>query len=157
EMLTAAGHPTAHYQLLARACSETIEHDRQGLTVHAPPGHGVHPLVQDAGGIHHNHESDQGEVFMVRVGDPLKLLAMLGPELDAGGRAAGVGRDAELGLEVDRAKWRLVYTRRGFRVRSGKLGRSYLSFNQAEFTRLVLGHGSVRETAFAGRLQASTQ
>ena len=66
-------------------------------------------------------------------------------------------REAELGLQVDDAKWRLVYTRRGFRVRPGKLGRSHLTMNRAEFTRLALGHGRVRETAFAGRIQASTR
>lgn len=65
--------------------------------------------------------------------------------------------DTELGLEVDGAKWRLIFTRRGFRVRSGKLGRSYLTLSRVEFTRLALGHGSIRETAETGRIQASTQ
>jgi hypothetical protein len=58
---------------------------------------------------------------------------------------------------VEGAKWRLLYTRQGIRVRTGKLGRSYLTLNRAEFARLALGHGSVRETAFAGRVQASTR
>ncbi len=79
------------------------------------------------------------------------------PELEARAKQAGLPRETELGLSVDGAKWRLVYTRRGFRVRTGKLGRSYLTLSRAEFTRLALGHGSVRETAFAGRIQASTQ
>ena len=72
-------------------------------------------------------------------------------------QAAGLPRETELGLAIGGLKCRLVYTRRGFRVRSGKLGRSYLTLSRGEFTRLALGHGSVREMAFADRVQASTQ
>ena len=157
ELCTAPGHPTADHQLLARACGDAIEHDRQDIILNAPPAHPLHQLVADSGGHFHNHEADHDEVFMVKIVDPLKFLNMLGPELDSRAKQAGLPVETELGLEVDGAKWRLISTRRGFRVRPGKLGRSYLTMNRLEFTRLALGHGSVRETAETGRIQASTQ
>lgn len=157
ELLTTPGHPTANYQLLARAAIDVIDHDRQDLFVNAPPNHPLHRLVGEAGGAYCHQEIDQQEVFMVKVVDPQKLLSLLAPELESRAKQAGLPRDTELGLSVDGAKYRLVSTRRGFRVRGGKLGRSYLTLNGTEFTRLVLGHNWVRETAFAGRIQPSTQ
>jgi hypothetical protein len=157
ELLTAPNHPSANQQLLARACGDAIEHNRQDLVLHAPPQHVLHRLVSAGGGTLHHQEMDQGDVFMAKIVDPLKFLALLAPEFKARARRAGLPRDTELGLQVDGAKWRLVYTRSGFRVRTGKLGRSFLTLNRAEFTRLVLGHGRVQETAFAGRLTHSTR
>jgi hypothetical protein len=157
ELLTAPDHPSANQQLLARACGDAIEHDRQDVVLSAPPNHGLHGLVVAAGGMCHHQEADQNEVFMIKIIDPLRFLALLAPELEARAKQAGLPRDTELGLQVDGAKWRLIYTRHGFRVRTGKLGRSYLTLNRAEFTRLALGHGPVQAAAFAGRIQNSTQ
>jgi predicted acetyltransferase len=158
ELMTTPGHPTANYQLLARAARDVIEHDRQDLVLCAPPSHPLHRVMSEAGGTLCHQEADsQQEVFMVKVVDPLKFLTMIGAELEGRAKQAGLARETELGLCIDGAKWSLVYTRRGIRVRGGSLGRSYLKMNRAEFTRLVLGHGSVRETAFAGRIQPSTQ
>ena len=156
ELFTTPGHPTANYQLLARACGDAIEHDRQDLILNAPPLHPLHRLVCAAGGVHHNQEAEHGEVYMANIVDPLKFLMAIGPELETCAKAASIPREAELGLQVDNASWRLIYTRRGFRVRSGKVGRNHLKLGLAEFTRLVLGHGQVREAAFAGRVQPST-
>jgi predicted acetyltransferase len=157
ELLSAPNHPTANQQLLVRACSDAIEHDRQDLVLSAPPNHVLHRLVVAAGGAHHHQEANQNEVYMVKIFDPLKFLGLLSPQLESRARQARLPRGTELGLQVDGAKWRLVYTSHGFRVRTGKLGRSYLTMNRAEFARLVLGHGLVRETAFSGRLLSSTR
>jgi predicted acetyltransferase len=156
ELLTAPNHPTANQQLLARACSDAIEHDRQELVLNAPPNHALHRLIVAAGGVHQNQEADKNEVFMMKIIDPLKFLAILAPELECRAKHAGLARGTELGLQVDGAKWRLIYTHHGFRVRTGKLGRSYLTMNRAEFTRLALGHGRAQEAALAGRVQHST-
>jgi predicted acetyltransferase len=157
ELLAAPNHPAANQQLLARACSDAIEHDRQELVLHAPPNHDLHPLLVSAGGTYCRQEAYQNEVYMTKIIDPLRFLVLLAPELDARAKGAGLPRGIELGLQVDAAKWRLVYTRHGFRVRTGKLGRSYLTMNRAEFTRVVLGHGPVQDAAFAGRIQNSTR
>jgi predicted acetyltransferase len=157
ELFTAPGHAAAGYQLLARACAESIERDRQELTLCAPPTNTLHRLVCAAGGTFHHHEAAHGEVFMVRILKPIEFLQRLAPELEARAKAAGLPREAELGISIAGQNLRLVYTRRGFRVRSGTLGRSYLTLNRDEFTRLVLGHTAVREAAMEGRIGASTQ
>ena len=117
----------------------------------------LHQLVVAAGGVLHNQEADYDEVFMVKIVDLAKFLSLLTPQLEARAKQAALPRDMELGFHVDGAKWRIVFTRHGMRIRTDKLGRNYLTLNQAEFTRLALGHGSVKATAFAGRLQASTR
>src|SRR5690606_20983721 len=157
ELLTAPDHPTAGVQLLARACADAIERNQQDIYLDAPPKSEVHDLVRSAGGIYNNQELDQGEVFMVRVLEPLKFLNLLRPELEVRSKRAGLSHGLELGLAVDDAKWQIAVTRRGIRARAGKLGRSYLTLNRAEFTRLVLGHASIFEAAEAGRIRASTR
>ncbi len=157
ELLAAPDHPTADFQLLARACAESVERDRQELFVDGPPEHRIHGLVTAAGGMLHNTEVNQTEVFMVKIIDQKKMLTTISPELDIRAKQAELRRGTELGLSVGKSKWRLVYTNRGMRIRTGPLGRNYLTMNQAEFTRLVLGHGNVHETADAGRISASTQ
>jgi hypothetical protein len=157
ELCAAPEHATADYQLLARACADAIEHDRQQIFLHAPPTSRLHQVIASANGRYIDHESDGEEVFMVKVFDPPKFLEMLAPEFDARAKAAGMSRDVELGLSVEGEKWRLVCTRRGFRVRGGSLGRNFLILNRAEFTRLALGHAKVRDTAETGRIIASTK
>ncbi|MCC7087014.1 MAG: GNAT family N-acetyltransferase [Pirellulales bacterium] len=157
ELLTAPGHPTATHQLLARACAESVERDRRELIVHAPIEHRLHDLVISAGGTYCNTESSRGEVSMMKIVDPAKLLAAIAPELDRRAKQAHWRRDTELGLCVDSASWRLLYTRTGIRVRGGPLGRHRLTMSRAELTRLICGRGNVRETAAAGRIRAATK
>ena len=64
---------------------------------------------------------------MVKIVDPARFLTLLAPEFEARAKLAGLRQGTELGLAVDGAKWRLVATRRGFRVRGDKLGRNYLT------------------------------
>ncbi len=59
ELFAAPNHPTASQQLLARACSDTIEHDRQELFVHAPPDHELHQILTAAGGTNCRQEMAQ--------------------------------------------------------------------------------------------------
>jgi hypothetical protein len=143
--------------LLARACTVSSERDRLDLTLWTPPGNSLHRLVSAAGGKLHHHEAASGEVFMVKILKPIEFLQRLAPELEARAKAAGFPRETELGLVVSGQKLRLVYTRRGFRARSGTPGRSYLTMNRDEFTRLMFGHNSVRESVGDGRIRASTQ
>jgi GNAT superfamily N-acetyltransferase len=157
ELLTTPGHPTADYQLLARACAESVERDRRGLVVHAPPEHPLHALVVDAGGSFCNAEADHGEVFMMKIVEPMKLFAAISPELETRVKQAQWRRGTQLGLCVGTSKWRVAFTPRGIRIRSGPLGRHVLTMNRSEFTRLLFGHGDVRETVDAGRIRAATK
>ena len=157
ELCTAPGHAAAGYQLLARACAEAIERDRQDLKLFAPAGNYLHRVVCNAGGTLHHQEGAGGEAFMMRILKPVEFLQRLAPEFEARAKAASWPRDCELGLSIAGQRLRLVYTRRGFRVRTGALGRSYLTLNRDEFTRLVFGHSAVREMMAEDRIQVSTQ
>ena len=156
ELQSAPGRRRAAAELLARSCSDAIEHDRHSVLLHAPPTNPMHKLFQKAGGYRHYHEADRGEVFMARLLDPLKLLRRLCPEFHRRAEAAGLARPLELGLLVDGKKFRLDFTRQGARAVSRRLGRSYLSLNVADFTRMVLGQLHWDRALNEGRLSAST-
>ena len=157
EIAADAAHPAAATQLLARACGEAIERDLNDITLHAPPDHPLHALFVSARGTQHHHEALQGEVFMVKLLDPLGFLRAQCGELHSRADAAGLPRPCELGLAIDGEKLRLVVSRRSVKLLRGGLGRSHLRCNIAEFTRLVMGHLDVEEAHRSGRLEASTR
>jgi len=156
ELFSAPERRKALAELLARTCSEAIEHDRQTVLLHAPTGSPLHKVFRKAGGFRHHHESDRGEVYMARLLDPLKLLRRLCGELARRAEEAGVPRPLELGLLVDGKKYQLEITRQGARAVSRRLGRSYLRLNVADFTRLVLGQLDWPRALSEGRLEVST-
>jgi hypothetical protein len=89
--------------------------------------------------------------------EPLKLLRTLCPVLHERANARDLPRPFELGFAVHGAKYRLVLTRRSVKCAPPRLGRSYLSMNDADFTRLLLGHLDLDEAVESGRVQASTR
>jgi ribosomal protein S18 acetylase RimI-like enzyme len=157
ELVASADHPQAARHLLARACGEAVERDLTSLVLHAPPHDPLHGLFQAAGGSHFHHESLQGEVFMVKLLDPIGFLRRLCPELHRRAEQSRLARPFELGLLLQGQKHRLVATRRSIKLLNQKLGRSYLSMNDAEFTRLLLGHVNLDEAVASGRIEASTR
>lgn len=154
--LIAPEQPVAEL-LLARACGEAIERDVESVQLHAPPNDALFALFRAAGGHVHCHEAHQGEVYMVKVPDPLALLRTLAGELHRRAAGAGIERPAQLGLLVEGEKLCLSLTRRSVQLSRKKLGRSYLSCNRAELTRLLLGHLDLEEAIGHGRLEASTR
>jgi len=156
ELATAPDRRKAAAELLRRACSDAIEHNRYCVTLHAPPTDNLHKLFLHAGGKHCCRESDQGEVFMVRVLAPLKLLRLLGEEFERRANEAGLTRPLELGLTVDRKKYLLSLTQSGVKIVSRRLGRSYLQMNVADFTRSLLGQLDWDAALADGRVAAST-
>ncbi len=157
ELFAAPDHPEAIHQLLARGCSDAIEHDYHHLVYHGSPNDPVHGVFQTAGGTHHLHESYNGEVSMVKLFDPAAFLKRISPILHRRATAARLNRPSELGLLLDGQKLRLKINPRGVRISSGMIGRSHLTCNVAEFTRLAMGHVNVEEVLKTGRLKASTQ
>jgi len=156
ELMTAPGERRAAAELLARCCGDAIEHDRQAIQLHAMPNKPIHDLFQRAGGICRWHESDEGEVYMAKLLEPLKLLRMLCGEFYRRAEEAGLPRPVELGLLVEGRKYRIEVTDRSARAISRHLGRSYLQLNVADFTRLVLGQLDWRRTLAEGLVQPST-
>jgi GNAT superfamily N-acetyltransferase len=157
ELVADPARPLVAEQLLARACGEAIERDDHSVQLHAPPDHALFELFRLAGGSVHLHEAHQGEVFMVKLFAGPAALRLLGPQLQARAVAADLPSRTELGLLVEGTKYQLVVSRRGVSVAENKMGRSYLRCNQAEFTRLVLGHLDLEDAIDQGRLEASTR
>jgi ribosomal protein S18 acetylase RimI-like enzyme len=157
ELQTAGGHPRAAGELLARVCGDAIEHDRHCVLLQAPPSDPLHELFLEAGGIHYHHEADRGEVYMARLLDPLGLLRRLSDEFLRRADAAGLPRPLDLGLLVEGQKYRIEIGREGVTVTGQRIGRSYLSLNVADFTRLLLGDLDWDRAKAEGRLEVSTQ
>ena len=93
---------------------------------------------------------------LLRGATMLGTFLRLAPEFEMRARAAGVPRDSELGLSIAGQKLLLAFTRRGFRVRGGSLGRSYLTLNRDEFARMAFGHNGMHDMIAEDRIQAST-
>lgn len=157
ELMGTPGRPEVAEQLLARACSEAIERDYHSIQLHDAPDSPLYELFHLAGGTRYQHEAHQGEVFMVKLLDPVGFLKQLRSELFERAEAAGLSRPCELGLSVEGEKYLVQVTRRSCKLARNKLGRSYLRCNRAEFTRLVLGHLDLDEAIEQGRLEASTR
>jgi len=157
ELLTEPDRRRAATELLARVCRDAMEHDRQCVLLHAPPTNSLHSLFLQAGGIHHYHEADHGEVYMARLLDPLKLLRRLCGAFFRRAQKASLPRPLELGLLVDGKKYQLEIDGEDARVVSRRIGRSYLRLNVADFTRLVLGELNWDLAQADGRLEVSTQ
>jgi predicted N-acetyltransferase YhbS len=156
ELFAAPERRKALAELLARTCSDAIEHDRQTVLLHAPGGSPLHRVFRTAGGFRHCHEADRGEVYMARLLDPLKLLRHLCGEFALRAEEAGLPRPLELGLLVDGKKYLLQITGQRARAVSRRLGRSYLRLNVADFTRLLLGQLDWESAIAEGRVEFST-
>jgi predicted acetyltransferase len=157
ELVADRSVPQAAEELLARACSEAIERDQSDVQLHAPPDDPLHRLLTSAGGAVHCHETYQGALLMARLVDPVGFLDSLCPELHRRAEDAGLSRPCELGLLLEGVKHRLVLTRRSVKRVPNKLGRSYLTCNLAEFTRMVMGQLDFDQALACGRIEVSTR
>jgi len=156
ELFTAKDRPGVAVRLLVRACRDGIEANRHWITLHAPCDHRLHGLFAQAGGRAALATPDRGEVLMARLLAPLRLLRLWAPVLEERAGAGGLPREFELGLVVERRKFVLVRQNGRVEASSGRMGRSVLRMNVADFTRLVLGRIDWNEAMGAGRLVAST-
>jgi predicted acetyltransferase len=157
ELIHDARHPQAADQLLGRACSDAIEQDVHRIQLEAPPWHLLHPLFAEAGGSCTRHEADRGEVFMVRLVKPRRLLQAMGTIFYHRARDAGLPAECELGLMLENARLRLRVGRDGTQLLCGKVGRSYLQCTAYQLTQLLLGHLDLPGAMDQGRIRASTQ
>ncbi len=157
ELMTSGDCPRVAEQLLARTCRDAIEHDTHHVRLDAAPNDPLHRAFKAAGGRQHYHESEAGEVWMVKVFDPIALFGTISSEVHRRAKAAGMTIPTELGVLLDGKKYTLSTRQRTTRLEPGKLGRSYLECSRGEFTQLMLGHLNVEGSIEAGRLQASTR
>jgi hypothetical protein len=99
---------------------------------------------------------EHGEVYMMRLLDPLKLLRRLSGEFERRAEAARLPRPLDLGLLVEGQKYQLELGPQGIAATSQRVGRSYLRLNVADFTRLVMGQLDWEAALADGRLECST-
>lgn len=156
EILSAPDRRKASADLLARACGDAIEQDRHTVLLHGPAGNPLHKVLRKAGGVRHHHESDQGEVYMARLLQPLELLRLLRGHLHRRAEEAGLPRPLELGLLIEGKKFRLDVNPQSVQVVSRRLGQSYLHLNVADFTRMVLGQLDWPRALADRRVEASS-
>ncbi len=159
-VLEAMAHPDrpgVALRLLARACREAIERDYHTIYLHAPAGDRLLNYFDRAGGQRLESERYQGQVYMVRLRDPMGFLRGLLPELRLRADRAGLARPCELGFAIDGRKYQMALTRRGVKISRDRLGRSYLEMRGPDFIRMLLGHLDLATAIDDGRVQASTR
>ncbi len=157
ELITAGHQPDAAQQLLARACGDAIEHDLHHVRLDAAPNDPLHQILADAGGQRCYHESDSGEVTVIKMVDPRKFLVASLDSLYQRAKAAELSLPCELGLLVDGQRYLLSVRPRTVKFIADKLGRSYIECGRNGLTKLLLGHLDVAEAVASGRLLASTR
>ena len=156
ELITAEGHNGVSLALLDRICQDALERDRREVLLHAPPRDPLHTIFTAAGGKHLHHESDAGVMPMVKLLDPSALIERLAPLFQQRLQAHEL-TSCELGLVVDDQKYLLKVSANHVELSRDKIGRSYLSLNVAEFTRLLLGHQDLQQAFSQSRIVASTR
>jgi GNAT superfamily N-acetyltransferase len=157
ELVVSPKFPQAATQLLARACSDTIEQDGNYVRLEAPSADPLHQILVRAGGTVHHHESVQGEASLVKVLDIEQTVVALGEQLRERARRGSIPLPFELGLRIDGGKFCLELRPRSVRIRAARRGRSYLETGLLEWTQLLLGHLDLRSAIAAGRVVASTR
>jgi len=126
------------------------------VLLHAPPWCPLFETFDEAGGCGPSRAAEHGEVYMMRLLDPLELLRRLCDQFERRAAAARLSRPLDLGLLREGQKFQLELGREGVAATSQRLGRSYLRLNVADFTRLVFGQLDWDAAIADGRLECST-
>ena len=121
------------------------------------PDEPLHRILAEAGGRYCGDESDQGEVTMVKLFDPLQLLVDSLDLLHQRAKAADLSMPCDLGLMVEGKRYVISIRQRTVKLLQEKLGRSYLECRLTDLTQLLLGHLKVTDAVCAGRINASTR
>lgn len=157
ELVTAPHHEGAAAQLLSRACGDAIERDLHHVRLDAPPVEPLHRILAEAGGVYCGDETDNGEVTMVKLFDPMQLLIDSLDRIHQRAKDANLDLPCELGLLLDGQRYAISIRQRTVKLLQEKLGRSYLECQFTDLTQLLLGHLKVAEAVDEGRLEASTR
>ncbi|MEX0792040.1 MAG: sterol carrier protein domain-containing protein [Pirellulaceae bacterium] len=154
ELVTNPEADHARAPLFARICGDLYEADRREVEFNNPASDPLHPLIRAA-----QTESPPRpfEQVLVRMHDPLKWLAEMGPRLHARAKAAGLSLPLDLGLLIGDEKYALHFNNRRAILTDGKLGRSYLGLDLGQLVRLMLGDLCLKTALAREQITASTQ
>ena len=153
EILADPEFPGLEREILARACAEAVENDRQEIVYESNTADPLHAAVAGGEGLVHSGD----RMIVGRVYRPLDLLAALVPAIEERAAAAGIRETVELGLDAPGGRGSVIVTGGKAAVHPGRVGRSYLRISDEELARLLLGQCDPAEAVAAGRLEASTQ
>jgi predicted N-acetyltransferase YhbS len=144
ELASDPEHPYALEALLGRVRSEAIERAYPEVIVHAPLSHPALTIIGEAGGSVSSLDAWEGEVSLVNVPEPVRLMNMMLPEFARRARAARVALPLELGIVVGDQRWMLhVAQSRATKLESERVGRRHLTLSQPALVRLLLGHHDI--------------
>jgi predicted acetyltransferase len=156
ELMTVQRRWKPAVELLARACGDAIEQNHHAIVLHAPADSPLMRIFDEAGGRRCGAETDDRPPAMARLLDPVGLLNRFGADFCRRAAAAELPRPLEFGLLVEGHKYQIEISDATARTVANRLGRSYLSLNVADFTRLVLGQLDWAAALAEGRLAPST-
>lgn len=143
ELATAATHPTAATELLARIGFDALERDGDTLALHAPTDDPLHRLFAVAGGAFREEtlsaRAPHAPTTFVKILQPTRAITALADVLHARATAAELTRPCELRLQVDATHYTLVLSRRSVKVTTRKSGPPMVKLSPAALTRLLLG------------------
>jgi len=144
-------------EILARACAEAIENDRQQIVYESSASDPLHAAV--AGGDGRVAQGDR--MIVAKVFRPQVLLEAVAPAVAERVVAAGIRETVELGLDAPSFRGSVIVAEgkgeRRATVHPGRVGRSYLRLSDDELGRLLLGQCDPVEAVAAGRMEPSTQ
>jgi GNAT superfamily N-acetyltransferase len=153
EILADPEFPGLEREILARACAEAIENDRQEIVYESGVADPLHDAVAGAAGLVHAGD----RMIVAKVFRPLELLTALAPAVAERLAAEGVRETLELGLEAPGFRGSIVVADGKATVHPGRVGRSYLRIADDELARLLLGQCDPVEAVASGRMEPSTQ
>lgn len=157
ELVTKPDRPDAASRLLARFCSDAVEQDLREIRVELAPDHPAHRALLAAGGVFRRRELDRGQVCMVKVLDPDRLVSGLHAEFLARLRFDKQPTHRELGFVIGQQHLALEITPRRSCLTPKRVGRTHLRCEWPQFWQLLLGHVDVRQAASQGALFVSSR
>lgn len=161
EFFCSSRYPKVDVHLLTRACRDAIDRDHCAISFDGPAANRLHKLFRSVNGRREHTDNrfaaDRGRIRMAKVLNPMKLLRTSAGVLRRRLLAADFPLPLDLGLAIDNRKYRLEITPRECQVVARSVGRSYLTMNAPDFTRLILGRFDWRQADHRRRLEPSTQ
>jgi hypothetical protein len=156
ELIASPTRPDAAKQLLARVCSDGIEHDVRQVRLDGPPGHPLHAVLRDAGGQYRGCAVDRGYATMVRPVALPRLVSLLHAEFSARVEAAEASVPLGLGLRVDGEDYALQVGSEHSTFAAGQPIRHFLRCRSEQLPGLLLGHIDAVAAVSRGELGASS-
>ena len=158
EIMADPEFPGLEREILARACAEAIENDRQEIVYESSASDPLHAAV--AGDSSLVQSGDR--MLVAKVFRPLELLTAQAEAVAARVVAADIRETVELGIDAPSFRGSIIVAdakegERKATVHPGRVGRSYLRLSDDELGRLLLCQCDPAEAVAAGRMEPSTQ